>query len=261
MTSRKRKALGQHFLADRRILSKIVSQIDPQPQDLIIEIGAGKGSLTFLLAEKAGRVIAVEKDSALIPHLEVKKLPNLSILHEDILKVGLSSLIPGSQAKVAGNLPFSLSSPILFKILKEKELVSRCVFLLQKEVAERLCAKPGSKKYAPLSILFQNHFQAEVAFLVQPHSFSPPPQVESALVVLKKRGRPVFALEDEEAFGRFLRAAFQQRRKKLINNLKKMDTPLDLLPKVLLNCNIDPQARPEQVSLSQFVALFHLLQK
>jgi 16S rRNA (adenine1518-N6/adenine1519-N6)-dimethyltransferase len=257
----KRKALGQHYLHNRAILRRIVRVIGPQPEETILEIGAGKGILTFALAERKANIIAVEKDVSLVPHLRKKDFPNLTIIEEDILKVRFKDLLPTKEAKVVGNLPYSISSPILFKVLAEKDSISSCVFLLQKEFAHRLCAQPGSKKYAPLSIIFQNFFTTRLHFQVSASSFSPPPEVESALVSLKKRPAPLFQIAQQELFLQFLRGTFRHRRKKLSNNLKRLHFPDPLIKSVLQTCGIDKNLRPEDVSLSQFIELFNHLPK
>ena len=260
----KRKALGQHFLHNRQLLRRIVNVIDPQPEEIILEIGAGKGALTFALAERKAKIIAVEKDVSLIPHLKKKDFSNLTIIDKDILRVHFRDLLPineARKAKVVGNLPYSLSSPILFKVLAEKDVISCCVFLLQKEFAQRLCAQPGSKKYAPLSIIFQNFFTPRFHFSVSASFFSPPPKVESALMSLEKRSKPLFPIVEQELFLKFLKGAFQHRRKKLSNNLKRLHWPDSLIKRVLEICGIDGNLRPEQVSLPQFVRLFNCLQE
>lgn len=267
MTKRtKRKALGQHFLKSQAVTKKIIHKISPQEKDLIIEIGAGKGVLTFPLAEKAAKVIAVEKDHALIPFLQKKNIPNLTILEKDILKVDFHELLKKEKSfkgnlKLVGNLPYSLSSPLLFKALEERELFTECVFLLQREVAERLCGQPGSKNYAPLSILFQIHFLIQLHFTVSPASFSPPPKVDSALISLKKRKHPLFSLKNEELFRDFLRAAFMHRRKILRNNLEKLAIPLINIDKAYLKFDIERNTRAEQIPISRFVDLFQYLFK
>jgi len=259
MKKNKRKALGQHFLIKRNILKKIVKVIDPQPEDLIIEIGAGKGALTFPLAKKGSRVIAIERDSSLVPFLKKHVFPNLEILECDVLQVNFKDLVQKKKAKIVGNLPYAISSPLLFKVFKDKDLFSACTFLLQKEVAQRLCAHPGTKKYAPISILFQNYFVTRIHFHVPSSSFSPAPRVESALVSLKRRHHPCYSLSDQERFHQFLKGTFRSRRKKLLNNLKNLHFPDSDIRKALNICGIDEGQRPEQVSLSQFVALFEAL--
>lgn len=253
--------MGQHFLKDNAVLKEIVRYISPNREDFIIEIGAGKGALTFPLTAKAGKVIAIEKDRAFIPFLQKKDIPNLTILEEDILKVDFNELLKDhdfkNKVKLAGNLPYSLSSPLLFKVLRERELFSECIFLLQKEVAERICSQPGSKNYAPLSILFQIHFSAKLLFLVSPESFSPPPKVYSALISLKKRDHPLFLIEQEELFHQFLKGAFKHRRKILRKNLVKLNLTLPLIDEAFNEFGIERNLRPEQISISQFVDLFN----
>jgi 16S rRNA (adenine1518-N6/adenine1519-N6)-dimethyltransferase len=260
----KTKALGQHFLNDRSILRKIVDIIAPRKDELVIEIGAGKGALTFPLADRAGRVIAIEKDKDLVPFLREGKKENIVVLEQDVLRVDFRNLVADeaafcSQVKLAGNLPYSISSPLLFKVLKDKELFSACVFLLQKEVAERLGAQPGSKNYAPLSILFQLHFDVRLCFTLAPGAFSPPPKVRSTLVSLEKRPRPLFEISDEDRFRRFLRTAFAQRRKTLLNNLKSSPFPPGFLKEAFRRLSLKETLRAEQLSIAQFVALFEML--
>lgn len=261
MQKKKRRFWGQHFLRSSRVLQKILWQINPQRDDLIIEIGAGKGVLTFPLARKAGKIIAIEKDRRLIPFLQKKKLPNLIILEKDVLKIHLRKIIPNDikgkgQVKLVGNLPYSISSPLLFKILQEKECFKKCVFLLQREVAERICAQPGSKKYAPLSILIQVYFDARLHFVVNPNSFSPPPRVESALISLDKRDCPLFPVQNEGFFLEFLRGSFKHRRKTLINNLEKYPLPSGLIQEAFQKFGLNRNVRPEQLAIAQFINLF-----
>ncbi len=256
MKKSKRKTLGQHFLNNRDVLQRIVKVIDPQPEDVIIEIGAGKGALTFCLTKKKAHIIALEKDKTLIPYLKKQEFSNLTVLEEDALRVKFGDLLQGRAGKIVGNLPYAISSPLMFKVLEEKASVTSCVFLLQKEVAQRVCALPGTKKYAPLSILFQNDFHIRLHFRVPASSFSPPPRVESALISLRKRSEPLSLIPYQEGFTKFLKRAFQSRRKKLSNNLKALDIPLSRIKDAYLKCGIEEKWRPEQVSLSRFVALY-----
>lgn len=253
---RKRKALGQHFLNNRAILQRIVKFIDPQPEDVIVEIGAGKGALTFCLTKKKAHIIAIEKDKTLIPYLKKKEFSNLTVLEGDVLRIKFGDILHGIPGKIVGNIPYAISSPLLFKVLGEKASVTSCVFLLQKEVAQRVCAIPGTKKYAPLSILFQNDFEAHQHFTVPASSFSPPPRVESALLSLRKRPEPISLIPHQEHFIRFLKGAFQSRRKKLSNNLKSLAFSPTRIKHAFLTCGIEENWRPEQISLSRFVALY-----
>lgn len=264
MKRSKAKRLGQHFLKNPYVLRKIVRHIAPSKKDFVIEIGAGKGALTFLLADKAGKLIAVEKDKSFISLLQKKKTSNLEILENDILKVNFAELIkskkgPFGNVKLVGNLPYSISSPLLFKMLAEKEQFSECTFLLQREVAERVCAQPGTKKYAPLSIIFQIYFQARLHFTVAPVSFSPPPKVESALISLRKRDKPLFVIAKEGEFLKFLKGAFKHRRKTLYNNLIRLNYPPLLLKQAFQEFNLEPNRRPEEIAINQFVNLFIFL--
>lgn len=256
MKRTRRKALGQHFLTNKKILHRIVDVIAPQEGDLIVEIGAGKGALTFGLAETGARIIAVEKDASLIPQLLKRASPNLTVLEEDILRVKFRDLFQGKHGKIVGNLPYAISSPLLFKVLDEKESVDYCVFLLQREVAQRVCASPGTKKFAPLSILTQVDFETCMHFRVPAAFFSPSPRIESALISLRKRERPLFAIHDSVRFANFLRGVFRSRRKKLSNNLKALGIPLQRIKEAYLICGINEKLRPEQVSIAQFHALY-----
>lgn len=216
--------------------------------------------MTSLLVKNAGKVIAIEKDKSLIASLQKQKSPNLTILNKDFLYIDLSQFVKSQKFKLVGNLPYSLSSRILFKALAEKTNLSECHFLLQKEVAERLCARPGSKKYAPVSILFYNFFLIKINFTIAPGSFQPPPQVYSSFISLIKRESPIFVLKDERHFKSFLNTAFGQRRKKLSNNLKALNFPQIQIEQALKITEIDGTLRPEQVTLEQFVKLFNQLQ-
>jgi len=261
---RKRKALGQHFLASRSILKKIVEVISPQKDELIIEIGAGKGALTFPLAEKCSKVIAIEKDPALVRFLLESKRENVVILEKDVLRIQFQDVLAKERAfkgrvKLASNLPYVISSPVLFKVLEEKDLFSKCVFLLQKEVAERIVARPGSKEYAPLSVFFQMDFETRLHFTVAPGSFSPPPLVQSALISLMRRPDSLYAVRDKDRFQTFVRTAFAKRRKTLLNNLKSLGLSQLIIKKALEQASLRDYVRAEQVSIAQLVTLFELL--
>lgn len=263
MTSKqtKRHRLGQHFLASPGVLERIIGLIDPLPDDLIIEIGAGKGALTLPLAARAGRVLAIEKDRAFLPFLEEKAPSNLTIVGQDVLKLNFTDLAARGGAfagriKLVGNLPYSISSALLFKIVAERGAFQKCVFLVQKEVAERVCAGPGSKRYAPVSILVQLHFSTTLAFIVRPGSFSPPPRVDSAVIALDRRSAPQFPVSDEWKFMGFLRACFRQRRKTLVNNLSAAGIPTARAEELCAKLGLERKIRAERVTTAQFVDLF-----
>jgi len=261
MKKSRRHALGQHVLASPAVLRKIVGVIDPKPDDVLVEVGAGRGALTAALAETAGRVIAVEKDERLIPAL-VRDMPaNVEVVHADILTVDFRELrrragVP--TLRIVGNIPYSISTPLLFRVLDDRELFSDCVFLLQKEVTARVTAGPGSKSYAPLGILLRNEFEAWVAFTVAPGSFSPPPKVQSALLTLRRRPVPLHPGAAEEPFRVFLRAAFAERRKMLWNNLARRSTPVGLTA-AYVALGIARYVRAEELSADLLFALFQAL--
>lgn len=256
----RRRALGQHFLHNPRILGRIVAAVDPKPDELILEIGPGRGALTWPLAAKAGRVVAVEKDAALIPALEEQKPENVTIIRGDALTVRFQDILREAGAappiKIAGNLPYSISGPFLFKFWEERNIFSRGVFLLQKEVAERIAARPGTKDYAPLSILLQIAFEVKVLFKVAPGSFVPPPRVDSALVVLDRRDKPLVEVPDWGGFRKFLNAAFAHRRKTLVNNLAAAGIPAETAADALTALGPPLKVRPEQVSIPLWAALY-----
>jgi 16S rRNA (adenine1518-N6/adenine1519-N6)-dimethyltransferase len=264
MKRSKTKALGQHFLRDKFVLRKIIRVISPDKDDLIIEIGAGKGALTFPLAKDADHMIAIERDKTLVPKLNAINLLNLKILEADVLTLRFADLI-GSEArqkgkvKLVGNLPYVISSQVLVKVLEEKDILDLCVFLLQKEVAERISAQPGTKSYAPLSIRFQNDFKVQLCFIVKPESFSPPPQVKSALISLEKRTQPLFPISDDKTFSDFLKVAFRHRRKTLLNNLLLAGHTRSQLHPTSQELGIQKDIRPEQLTLSEYVKLFNFL--
>ena len=257
----RRHALGQHFLTNQGVLRKIVGVIDPKPEDVIVEIGAGKGALTMALAEKGGRVIAIEKDERLVPGLREKMPPNVEVVHGDILRVDFREISTKAGApalRLVGNIPYFISSPLLFRVLDERGILADCAFLLQKEVAGRVTAGPGTKSYAPLGILLQNAFEARVAFTVAPGSFSPPPKVQSALLTLRRRPSPLHPDAAGEPFRAFLRASFAERRKMLWKNLSRRATPA-ALEAAYDFLDLARTVRAEELGPEALVALFRSL--
>jgi 16S rRNA (adenine1518-N6/adenine1519-N6)-dimethyltransferase len=257
----RRQALGQHFLANPGVLRKIVDAIDPKPGDVIIEIGAGKGALTTALAGKAGRIIAIEKDERLISGLRERMPPNVEVVHGDILRVDLREILGKAGApalRLVGNVPYSISSALLFRVLDDRAALSDCAFLLQKEVAERVTAGPGTKSYAPLGILLQNEFEARIAFVVAPGSFSPPPKVQSAFLTLRRRPSPLHPVAADEPIRAFLRAAFSERRKMLWKNLSRRATPA-ALEAAYAELGLARTVRAEEISPDVIFALFRTL--
>lgn len=261
MYKSRRQALGQHFLTNRGVLGKIVGAIDPMPGDVIVEVGAGKGVLTAALAGKAGRVIALEKDDRLIPGLREEMPANVEVVHGDVLTVDFREVMNKagvSALRLVGNIPYSISSALLFRVLDERGAFTDVAFLVQKEVAERVVAGPGSKSYAPLGILLQNEFEARIAFTVAPGSFSPPPKVQSALLTLRRRPAPLHPRAVGEPFRSFLRAAFAERRKMLWKNLSRRATPAKLAA-AYDGLGLARNARAEELPADALFALFRAL--
>ena len=257
MKKTRRQTLGQHFLKDNKALRKIVHIIDPQPEEILIEIGPGKGALTRLLTQRAGKVIAIEKDARLATLLKESAPTNLQVLEDDILKISFQKVLPPTTPfKLVGNLPYSISSMILFRVMEEQSFFSECHFLLQKEVAERVCASAGSKAYAPLSIYFYIFFSPSLHFSLSPAAFYPPPKVNSAFMSLKKRQDPLFSLSNSQEFLRFLKTSFRHRRKTLYNNLLLANISASEIKEAFLACKIESQLRPEQIPIEQFVSLY-----
>jgi len=261
----RRQLLGQHFLHEKKIRQKIVEAIEPQPDDLIVEIGPGQGALTYPLAARAGKVLVIEKDYSLVQLLEKNKPSNLEIISGDVLRLDLKSLIiahrgSARRVKLAGNLPYHISTQILFVLLELKEVIERAVFLFQKEVAERITSGPGSKKYSPLSILLQNHFDCRLLFQVRPGAFSPPPKVDSACLLFLKREFPLyFPASDQDEFFQFLKSCFGQRRKTLSRNLEGFGYDREKVLEALSRLGQEERIRAEELSQDKLYQLFEWL--
>jgi len=258
-----RQVLGRHYLASPGVLARIVRAIDPRPDDLVIEIGPGRGALTYPLAERAGRVVAVEKDPAAVLALRDDPRPNLEIVESDVLDLDLHSLVEDRRGrartvKLVGNLPYSISSPFLFKVIEERAAFDSAAFLVQKEVAHKVCARPGGDGYGPLSIRIQAQFAARIEFDVRPGSFVPPPKVDSAFFTLVKKEKGMIGPDEEPAFGRFLALAFRRRRRTLKNNLTP-GYPTALAGGALEAVGLGPTVRPEDVSVETVLRLFSYL--
>lgn len=215
------RRLGQHFLKRDSILAKIARAACPERSPLVIEIGPGRGALTRHLLPLADRVIAIEADQALVEHLRRKfeGTPNLTLVHGDVLSTDLAQW---GRAVVAGNLPYYITSPILRRTLALGELLERAVFLVQKEVAQRLAAAPGQRDYGLLTVLTQIRAEVQILFTVPPAAFVPPPKVDSAAVLLQPRSGEGPLLQPDPGFEEFLEACFRQKRKTLRNNLSSV---------------------------------------
>ena len=251
-----RKSLGQHFLTDRRILERIADALAPTASDTVVEIGPGRGSLTEILRERAGKVVAVEYDRALAAQLRDQYAgTNVSIVEADVLTLRLADTA-GGPFLLAGNVPYYITTPILFQAL-ERPRAERAVFLVQREVAERMAAPPGTKTYGALSVNLQALADAEVIGRVPAGAFRPPPKVESAIVRVVPRREPMVAPAEEKPFSEFVQAVFGMRRKQMqrvLRSLKNLDAAG--AERLLAGQGIDPALRPESLTPEQFAALF-----
>jgi 16S rRNA (adenine1518-N6/adenine1519-N6)-dimethyltransferase len=254
-------ALGQHFLADGQVASLIIRLAEISDQDLVIEIGAGIGSLTEVLVRNAGRVIAVEIDARLIPILvsQVGQFQNCRIVEADAMKISFSSLAenwPGP-VKVAANLPYYITTPLVEKILCELSGSSEIVLMVQKEAADRIIAGSGSKLYSPLAVLAASHGQVRREKVVPADVFIPRPRVDSSLIRINDKGK--LQIEDWSAFRKFLKVCFAYRRKTLLNSLKATGYPADCLFKVqkfLAAEGLAVDLRAERLDPRELLAIF-----
>ena len=251
-----RKRFGQHFLHDPGILARIVAAIAPKPEDRVVEIGPGEGALTLPLLRKAGHLTAIELDRDLIEPLRAKAqgLGELSIISADALTVDLSALAQNSKIRLVGNLPYNISTPILFHCLEHAAAIDDMHFMLQKEVVDRMAAAPGSKIYGRLSVMLQLRCRVEPLLHVPPGAFRPPPKVDSAVVRLVPLAARELPDVDFAMIERIVRAAFGQRRKTLSNSLSEYAAAADIEA-----AGLDPRARAEQLAPQAYVALARVL--
>jgi 16S rRNA (adenine1518-N6/adenine1519-N6)-dimethyltransferase len=253
-----RKRLGQHFLHDRRVLERIADALRLTGTETVVEIGPGQGALTELLVERVprGRLIAVELDRDLVPVLRTRYAgrEHVEIVEGDVLDIPLASL-GGEDFVVAGNVPYYITTPILFHALARPR-PRRSVFLVQREVAERVVSAPGSKEYGALSVNVQAVAHGEMLGIIPPGAFRPPPKVESAILALAPRSDPVIAPDEEDRYRRFVQAAFGLRRKQMRRVVR---TVLGVGPEaadaVLDAAGIDPEVRPEVLAPDDFARL------
>jgi 16S rRNA (adenine1518-N6/adenine1519-N6)-dimethyltransferase len=253
---RARKKLGQHFLHDEPTLDAIVSALGPVSERTVVEIGPGRGVLTDRLVAVAKRVIAIELDTFLAEHLRVKyaALPHVTIVHADVLEVSLRELA-GSDFVLAGNVPYYITTPILFHAL-EQPRPDIAVYLVQREVAERMAAPPGSRTYGALSVNVQAVAHVELVRHVPPSAFHPPPTVDSAVVRIVPRAEPVIATEMETRFRLFVQQVFSFRRKQLGRVLRTvLNVGAEEAVALAVQCGLAPDARPETLSPEEFARL------
>ena len=305
---RAKKALGQNFINDPQLIESIADACGAGPQDTVVEIGPGKGALTCTLAERAAKVIAVELDSTVIPLLKgnLAGAPNVEVVNEDILKFDWSRVVSGSACaadgaseagnaetggvlRIVGNLPYYITTPILLGILEKQVPAESITVMVQKEVAERICAAPGGKDYGVLSVSLQYYADCEYVLDVPAEYFTPRPKVDSAVVNMRLKKERLLAPEEEPQFFALVKTAFSQRRKTLLNSLTGYSVPpvqssktsnrsgaedpastkaagnvqpnisrkltKDEISSILASAGIDPQRRPETLSIEEFAAL------
>ena len=248
-----RKRFGQNFLQDTRIINDIVEAVRPQPDDVVIEIGPGLAAITEPLARNLKQLHVVEIDRDIIARL--KRLPFASklVIHEgDVLQLDFRT-IPGMK-KIVGNLPYNISTPLLFELVEVADEVVDMHFMLQKEVVERMVAEPKTNDYGRLSVVLQYYFEMEKILDVPPESFDPAPKVDSAVVRMIPDAGRIGVAQDFEHFGKLVKAAFHQRRKTIRNDLKDIATDEDLAA-----VGINPQDRAEHIAPELYVALSNYL--
>ena len=257
---RPRKRLGQHFLVDRTTLERIADALGPTASDVVVEIGPGRGALTDLLSQRAKRVIAIELDRDLVPYLRdrYREAGNVDVIERDVLEVDLGG-VAGSEFLLAGNVPYYITTPILFHALAPPR-PARAVYLVQREVAERIVAPPGSRTYGALSVNVQAVARAELVARVPAGAFRPPPAVESAIVRLTPRPDPVVGATLEDAFRALVQDAFGLRRKQMRRVVRTIaHLQADASDQLLAAAAIDPEVRPETLSPEDFARLLHAI--
>jgi 16S rRNA (adenine1518-N6/adenine1519-N6)-dimethyltransferase len=251
-----RKRFGQNFLVDKHIIQQIISAINPSPAEQLIEIGPGLGALTQEILPIVHKMEVIEIDRDVITDLKLNclDLGELIIHQGDALKFDFNQLHHQKKLRIIGNLPYNISTPLLFHLLNYKDIIVDMCFMLQKEVVERMCAKPGNKDYGRLSVMLQYHFQIEDLFNVPATAFSPQPKVESAIVYLVPYQQPPYIAYDYHLFTDIVRDAFNQRRKTISNGLKKFITRDNLS-----SLGLDPSLRAENLSIKDFVRISNSL--
>ena len=254
---RARKRFGQHFLTDAGVIDAIVRAVHPAAGDIVVEIGPGRGAITESLARSAGHLHAIELDRDLALQLRRHYEENASVtIHEaDALSFDFAQL--GDRLRIVGNLPYNISTPLLFHLLKFRDHIIDMHFMLQKEVVERMAANPGSKAYGRLGIMLGCHLQVDPLFDVDRLAFNPPPDVTSAVVRLDPLPAGTYTIDNHAALSELVTTAFMQRRKTLRNALKQLANADDFL-----TVGIDAGLRPEQIAIAEYIALSnHLLRK
>lgn len=249
---RARKRFGQHFLTDPHVLREIVRVVRPKAHDQLLEIGPGHGALTEHLVGTSARYLVVEIDRDLIHKLRAR-FTDVEVVNADVLKVDFAEIWNERPWRIVGNLPYNITTPLMLRLLAEKAHIEDMHFMVQKELAQRLAATPGTKAWGRLTVLMQYHCAIEALFDVAPESFSPPPKVNSCVVRIQPRAETL-PLTDASRLDRVLRTAFSARRKRLANALADLDLPWDELA-------VDANARPDQLTVEDFVTLANAMEE
>ncbi len=260
------KKYGQNFLIDENILLKIIEAGELKKNDKVLEVGPGIGTLTQVLSPRVERVAAVEIDRQLIPVLQesLEQYRNVSVVQGDILKMNLRKMIFAclgeGRCKVISNLPYNIAVPLISTLIKERQLFDLMLFMVQKEVAQRITASTGKKDYGAVSVLVQNYAEAEILFKVPKKVFLPPPEVESAVIKLRVREQPLFNIRDEGLFYKVVRGSFQHRRKSLVNSLSSaINMDKEKLVDIITKAGLDSSCRGETLSIREFANLTNII--
>ncbi len=252
-----KKYLGQNFLFDPSILRKIVETAKIKHDDTVVEIGPGLGALTKMLIEAAKKIIAIELDYELYEKLkdELKEFKNIELIHGDALKYSYEELEP---FKVVANIPYYITTPIIFRLIQARKNLKSMTLTIQKEVAQRIVGKPGTKDYGVLSIAVQYYANPELKFIIPKGAFRPVPKVDSAVIHIEILDKPRVTVIDEKLFFKIVRTAFAQRRKTLSNSLKSISMDIK---EILIDAGIDPSRRAETLRIEEFVRIADLVKK
>lgn len=264
-----KRRFGQNFLVDRNVVDRIIAAVDPQSNETMIEIGAGRGALTSKLGARAGRVLAIEFDRELVPRLreEFSNNPNLQVIETDALSANFCEIIaPAKSARVVANLPFNIGTAILQRLIEQRRCITEMTLMLQREVVERIAAAPGSSDRGYLSVFVEAYCETEKLFDVSPQSFRPAPKVWSTVARLRVRERIAVEVKDEKLLWQIVSAGFAHPRKTILNNLREAPAPIqDVLKKhggasiVLCEAALPPLRRAETLALEEWALLVNAM--
>jgi len=257
------KRLGQNFLIDKNVKDRILRNLDIRPSDTVVEIGAGFGEMTVDFAGRAKAVFAIEKDKKIAEILKQESIlpPNVVLLEEDALEVNLGKIAAGKRIVLYGNIPYYITSPIIEMLIHNTAVVKAAYFVVQKEIADRILARPGQRNIGRLSLFVQYHTGPERMFNINKECFYPTPKVESAFLKLEVIGKKRVEVKDEQLLFEIIKKAYGQRRKTIHNTLSSLAPSKQALVTILKKARIDPKARPETLSLADFARLSEELRK